>query len=107
TLSSGALAVGANTLTLNGAVSQTAGSLSSAASGTVVYNQGSNGQGVATGSYGNLTFSDFNKMLASSGTIGVAGTFTPGAATGHTITGSTVDFTGAGLQNVPAFKYHN
>lgn len=57
--------------------------------------------------YGNLTFSNFAKVLPSSGTIGVAGTFTPGAGSGHTITGSTFDFNGAGAQTVPAFSYNN
>src|SRR5581483_3655283 len=75
TLTSGTLAVGTNTLTLSGAVSQTSGSLSSSATGTVNYNQSFHGQNVASGNYGNLTFSNFNKTLASSGTIGIAGTF--------------------------------
>src|SRR5581483_11253526 len=66
---------GTNTLTLSGAVSQTSGSLSSSATGTVNYNQSFHGQNVASGNYGNLTFSNFNKTLASSGTIGIAGTF--------------------------------
>src|SRR5207253_11475385 len=51
--------------------------------------------------------SNFNKTLASSGTIGIAGTFTPGTATGHTVTGSTINFNGAGAQSVPAFTYNN
>jgi CSLREA domain-containing protein len=107
TLTNGTLGVGTNTLTLNGAVSFASGSFTSAATGTVNYNQGSAGQGVAPGSYGNLTFSNFNKTLASTGTIGVAGTFTPGSAVGHTITGSTFDFNGAGAQTVPVFNYNN
>jgi hypothetical protein len=70
TLTTGALAVGTNTLTLNGAVSATAGSLTSGATGTVIYNQGSNGQAtVLAANYGNLTFSNFSKTLAGTGTI--------------------------------------
>jgi hypothetical protein len=107
TLTAGALGVGANTLTLNGAVSATGGSLTSAVTGTINYNQGSNGQAVLAANYGNLTFSNFNKTLASSGTIGIAGTFTPGSATGHTITGSTINFNGSGGQTIPAFNYNN
>src|SRR5439155_16301167 len=40
------------------------------------------------------------------GTIGVAGTFTPGSNS-YTITGSTIDFNGAGAQTIPAFNYNN
>jgi predicted outer membrane repeat protein len=107
TLTAGVLAVGANTLTHNGAVTATSGSLTTAATGTVNYNQGSDGQSVLPANYGNLTFSSFTKILPSSGTVGIAGTFTTGAAVGHTITGSTVDFNGAGVQTIPAFNYNN
>lgn len=107
-LASGPLGVGTNTLTLNGAASFGAGSLTSAATGTVIYNQGTNGQAtVLAANYGNLTFSNFNKTLASTGTIGIAGVFTPGTATGHTITGSTINFNGAGAQTIPGFTYNN
>src|SRR5204862_249340 len=41
------------------------------------------------------------------GAITVAGTFSPGAAAGHTTTGSTVSFNGAGAQTIPAFSYNN
>ena len=57
--------------------------------------------------YGHLTFSNFNKTLAGTGTIFVAGTFTPGTAVGHTIAGSTINFNGAGAQTIPAFNYFN
>jgi hypothetical protein len=108
TLTAGALGVGTNTLTLNGAVSATAGSLTSGTTGTVIYNQGSNGQAtVLAANYGNLTFSNFSKTLAAAGTIGIAGTFTPGTGTGHTITGSTINFNGAGAQTIPGFTYNN
>src|SRR4029079_2166264 len=49
----------------------------------------------------------FSKTLASTGTIGIAGGFTPGTATGHTITGSTINFNGAGAQTIPGFTYNN
>ncbi|MDD8018054.1 MAG: T9SS type A sorting domain-containing protein [Bacteroidota bacterium] len=104
-LTQGTLAVGANTLSLNSIVTG-AGSLTSGTTGTVNYNQTSPGQNILAGNYGNLTFSDFNKILSSSGTIGIAGTFTPGSALGHTITGSTIDFNG-GTQIIPAFTYNN
>jgi hypothetical protein len=107
-LNAGALGVGTNTLTLNGAASFGAGSLTSSPTGTVIYNQQSNGQAtVLAANYGNLTFSNFSKTLASTGTIGIAGTFTPGSGTGHTITGSTINFNGAGAQTIPGFTYNN
>jgi len=106
TLTSGTLDVAVNTLTLNSSVSVTSGVLTSQATGTVNYNQGSAGQNILAGSYGNLTFSAFSKTLPSSGTIAIAGTFTP-AGSGHTITGSTIDFNGAGAQSVPAFSYNS
>jgi Secretion system C-terminal sorting domain len=104
-LTQGTLAVGNNILTLDGTVTG-GGVLTSDVTGTVNYNQGSIGQNVLQGNYGNLTFSDFNKTLASSGTIGISSTFTPGTAVGHTVTGSTIDFNG-GSQNIPAFTYNN
>lgn len=103
TLTAGDFRVGsARTLTLNDAVTATAGTLSSAADGTVNYNRGLDGQNVLAANYGNLTFSNFNKNLPS-GTVGIAGVFTPGTATGHTVTGSTVIFNG-GAQNIPSFN---
>jgi hypothetical protein len=57
--------------------------------------------------YNNLTSSSTGaRTLASSGTIGVAGTFTPGS-NAYTITGSTVNFNGTAAQTVPAFNYYN
>ncbi|HKP45404.1 MAG TPA: hypothetical protein VJT50_02290, partial [Pyrinomonadaceae bacterium] len=107
TLTAGALNVGTNTLVINNGSSVGAGSITSAATGTVNYNQGTPGQNVLAFNYGNLTFSNQNKVLASAGTIGIAGVFTPGTATGHTITGSTINFNGSGAQTIPAFNYNN
>ncbi|HEY0428594.1 MAG TPA: hypothetical protein VGC76_12505 [Pyrinomonadaceae bacterium] len=106
TLTSGALSVASNTLTLNGAVSFSSGTFNSNAAGTVNYNQSSAGQNIAPGQYDNLTFSNFNKILPS-GTINISGVFTPGSATGHTIAGNTVNFNGAAAQTIPAFTYNN
>ncbi len=102
TLTDGDFSIGTNTLTLNDGVTRTGGSLTSAATGTVIYNQSSNGQAVIPGSYGNLTFSNYNKTLPSSGTVAIAGTFTPGTATGHTITGSTIEYNGGASQSLPS-----
>src|SRR5207248_7422144 len=58
--------------------------------------------------YNNLTVSGSGRAITldSVNTIKIAGTFTPGANT-YTITGSTLDFNGAGAQGVPAFNYNN
>jgi hypothetical protein len=104
-LSSGTVAVGSSTLLLNGTVSG-GGVLTSGSAGTVSYAQSSDGQAILAGTYGNLTFSNFNKVLPTSGTIGVAGLFDAGSATGHTVTGSSFDFNGGG-QTIPPFSYNN
>ena len=68
---------------------------------------GAGAQTIPAFAYNNLTSSSTGaRTLASSGTIGVAGTFTPGTNL-YTITGSTVDFNGAGAQTIPAFAYNN
>jgi len=106
TLTSGVFGVGTNTLTLTGPVSFTSGTIGSSATGTVNYNQAAGGQNVAPGNYGNLTFNAQSKVLPNGLTVGIAGTFTTGGVAA-TITGSTVDFNGAGAQTIPAFNYNN
>ena len=106
TLSNGVVAVGQNTLSLYGDVTVTGGSFTSGTSGTVLYNKASDGQNVPAGNYGNLTLNSFSKTLASSGTIGIAGVFTPGSGT-HTTTGSTISFNGTEAQSIPVFNYNN
>jgi hypothetical protein len=105
TLTAGTFAVSTQTLTLSGTgavISVGAGSLTSAATGTVDYH--ANAQNVIAATYGNLTFTAGTKTLPSSGTVGIAGTFTPDAS--PVVTGSTVDFNGA-AQNIPAFTFNN
>lgn len=69
-----------------------------------------NGSGLQTIpalNYQNLTSSSSGaRTLANSGTIGIAGTFTPGTNS-YTITSSTIDFNGSGSQTIPAFNYNN
>jgi CSLREA domain-containing protein len=103
TLTSGTLGVGTNTLVLNNGSSQTGGSFSSAATGTVNYNQGTNGQSVLNGSYGNLTFSNFNKSLPTA-FVNIAGVFTPGTGT-PSVLGNVIVFNGASAQAIPVFPY--
>ena len=100
-LTNGLLNIGSNALTLNSTVTPGSGSIISAAGGTVNFAQVSNGQNVPAGTYGNLTFSNFNKTLANSGTIGIAGTFTPGSGTAS-ISGSTIEYNGTSAQVLPS-----
>jgi hypothetical protein len=73
---------------------------------TVEY-AGSGAQTIAAANYGNLTSSDVGaRTLASSSTIGIAGTFTKGTNS-YTVTGSTVNYNGTGAQTVIAFNYQN
>ncbi len=76
-------------------------------SGTVEFN-GSGGQTIAAFNYTNLTSSSTGaRTLASSGTIGVSGTFTIGTNS-YTTTGSTVNFNGASPQTISsAFTFNN
>ncbi len=94
------------TLRLNNIAKLTSGTLSSSAAGTVVYNRASDGQPVIQAAYGNLMFSDFKKTLPSA-VVMIAGTFSPGAATGHTIAGSTINYTSAAAQTIAGFIYNN
>ncbi|MFN0158707.1 MAG: invasin domain 3-containing protein [Bacteroidota bacterium] len=89
------------------------GTKSFGSSSTVEYS-GTGAQTIAAENYGNLTVSGArttaNVTLASTGVIGIAGTFNPAATftTGsYIITGSTVSFNGTGNQTVPVFSYNN
>jgi len=78
-------------------------------SGVVNYAATTGGQTVIAGNYFNLTLSNTSgtNTLASTGTIGIAGTFTPGTQAA-TIAGSTINYNNAtGGQTVVAFNYHN
>lgn len=105
----GSVSVGTQTLTLNSTVTGLGGTITSSSTGTVTYNQASNGQNVLAGTYGNLTFSNFNKVLASSGNIDINNVFTPGTGPSHTITGSTIRYTNVSniIQIVQPFHYNN
>jgi CSLREA domain-containing protein len=75
--------------------------------GSTVNFNGAGGQGIGARNYYNLTFNNTAKTLASSGTIGIAGTFTPGTNASHTTTNSTIEFNGTSSQNVPVFHTYN
>ncbi|MFA4917250.1 MAG: hypothetical protein WC560_11360, partial [Syntrophales bacterium] len=105
TLTAGTLDGGSSLLRIGGSVSVTGGTFT-AGTGTVEW-YASGAQTIPALNYNNLTSSSSGaRTLASSGTIGVAGTFTPGTNT-YTITGSTVNFDGSGSQIIPAFNYNN
>ena len=105
TLTAGTLEVSTHTLTLNGtgAVVAGAGTLSSAATGTVNYS--ANAQDVFTANYGHLTFGTGLKTFPNA-TVGIAGTLTKGTAT-YAMGSGTVDFNGTGSQNIPQFTFNN
>ena len=85
----------------------TPGTNSYTIAGSTLDFNGSGSQTIPAFNYNNLTSSGSgSRTLASSGSIGVAGTFTPGTNS-FTITGSTIDFNGSGSQTIPAFNYNN
>jgi hypothetical protein len=74
--------------------------------GTIIY-ASSNPQTIVAANYFNLTSNNTGaRTLASSGVIGIAGTFTPDANS-YTNTGSTIEFNGSGTQTIPVFNYFN
>ncbi|MBS4028023.1 MAG: hypothetical protein KGZ58_05225, partial [Ignavibacteriales bacterium] len=73
---------------------------------TIDFN-GSGSQIIPAFNYNNLTSSSSGgRTLASSGTIGISGVFTPGTNS-YTNTGSTINFNGSGTQTISAFNYNN
>lgn len=65
--------------------------------------RGTTSQTIGAYNYGNLTSSSTgSRVLASSGTIGIAGSFIPGTNS-YTISGSTISFNGSN-QTVPSFN---
>src|SRR6266540_1467025 len=74
--------------------------------GTVEYS-GTGTQTITVENYGSLASSSTGaRILPSVGTIGIAGSFTPGTNP-YTVTGSTIDYNGAGGQTIAAFNYYN
>jgi autotransporter-associated beta strand protein len=111
-----------NNVTLAGGTINVAGTFSPTATfttgnyvvtgNTINYN-GPDGQTIVAFNYNNLSSTNNNRTLQSSGNIGIAGTFTPGTGT-YTTTGSTVVYNGLADQTVSNFtsttasrSYHN
>lgn len=85
----------------------TPGTNSYTVTGSTLSFTGAAAQTIPAFNYNNLTVTNTTTVtLAAAGTVGVAGTFTPGTPT-YTITGSTVNFNGTAAQTVPAFNYNN
>ncbi|MBN4066162.1 hypothetical protein JYT51_02410, partial [Candidatus Amoebophilus asiaticus] len=76
-------------------------------SGSTIEFNGSGAQTIPAFNYNNLTSSSTGaRTLASSGTVGIAGTFTIGANT-YTTTGSTVDYNGSASQTIASLSYND
>lgn len=74
-------------------------------SSTVNYT-GASAVEIAAVDYYNLDCSGGDRSFPASATVGIAGTFTPGAGT-FTITDSTVNFNGDSDQTIPAFTFND
>jgi len=110
---------GVNTFTLNATASLTLGSAGTATAfptnytlvtldptSTVTY-ASAFGQTIQAENYGHLTSTSTGaRTLSNVGTIGIAGTFTPGTNS-YTVTGNTIDLNGSSIQSIPAFTYNN
>jgi hypothetical protein len=72
--------------------------------GAVAYNSTS-AQTIVAGNYNDLDGSNGDRTFETTGDIGIAGVFTPGAGV-YSITNSTVDFNGSGSQTIPDFTFY-
>ncbi|NCI50311.1 hypothetical protein GWC95_10290 [Sediminibacterium roseum] len=61
---------------------------------------------IAAVDYYNLDGSGGDRTFATTGDIGIGGSFTPGSGN-YTVTNSTVDFNSSGIQTIPAFTFYN
>jgi hypothetical protein len=96
----------AGSLTITGNVTSTTSAAVTLDCASTVTISNASAQTIPAWNFGNLNATGGNRTLASSGTIGICGTFTPGAGT-YTITGSTVNFNGTGAQTINAITYNN
>src|SRR6185295_1125127 len=73
--------------------------------GSTINFNGNGAQTIPAFNFNNVTSSSTGaRTLANSGSIGIAGVFTPGT-NAYAISGSTIDFNGVGAQMIPAFSY--
>ncbi len=101
---SGSFTMGSGNSALNISGSLTTGGTFTTGKGTVNY-QGAGAQTIIALAYFNLTSSNTGARTIS-GAVGIAGAFTKGT-NAYTVTGSTIDFNGTGVQFVPVFDYNN
>ena len=96
------------TTSLQGSLTVSGSAVADAVTNTSTINySGTGSQTIGAMNYYNLTSSSSGaRTLASSGTIGIAGAFTPGT-NAYTTTGSTISFNGTGGQSVPLFTFNN
>ena len=94
------------TLTVNGTFSVTSSTSPTLNCGSTINLASASSITVPAINYGNLNLTGGDRILASSGTIGICGTYTPGSGT-FTNTGSTINYNGTGAQTVTAFTYNN
>lgn len=73
--------------------------------GIVKYNSASS-QSIVAGNYADIDGTGGDRILSSTGIIGIAGTLTIGAGT-YTVTNSTVDFNGNTDQTIPDFDFYD
>jgi hypothetical protein len=97
---------GTGTLTVAGAVTYTSSASPTLNCGSTVIFSSSSSVAIPAWDYGNLDASGGPRVLASSGTIGICGSFTRGGGA-YTVTGSTVDYKGTGAQSIAAGLYNN
>ncbi len=98
--------VSGTSLTINGSVTYGGTATASLDCASTINIASTSPQTVPALNFGNLNLTGGDRTLAALGSIGICGTFTPGAGT-FTVTGSTVDFNGAGAQTIPAATYNN
>ncbi|MES2386619.1 MAG: T9SS type A sorting domain-containing protein [Bacteroidota bacterium] len=105
--SSASLTLSANSALTIAGMTSVSGTFTSATNSSVTF-AGNSSQTIPALAYNNLSFSGSGaRVLASSGTIQVAGTFDPGTGNTYTTTGSSIEFNGNGAQSIPSFTYNN
>ncbi|MFN3405692.1 MAG: beta strand repeat-containing protein [Cytophagaceae bacterium] len=106
--SSGTLIAPSGTLSINNLFTVSSGGTFNHNTGTVSFDRGGgSSQNIPALNYFNLSSTQTGARILASGTIGIAGLFTPGTNS-YTTTGSTVNFNGSNNQIIPtSITYNN